>query len=160
MISKPDLGQIQLNPNTRKVIRGLMSNQIDQDLVREQEAVFSRAFAEKDLELVRDLYSPEVLYLSPTVRLFDKPQRIEGRDATLAFVALTIGQVENVAYEAVEIAIVPSGDAAFVRIHFDWDSGPSRLRSNYISLYRYDQKRICQQELYYDPSGRLEVLGG
>ena len=137
-----------------------MSNGMNQELVREQEEVFSRAFAAKNLELARSLYSPEVLYLSPTVRLFDQPSRIEGRDATLAFVSLTIEQVENVSYEAVEIAVLPSGDAAFVRIHFDWDSGPSRLRSNYISLYRYDQKRICQQELYYDPSGRLEVLGG
>jgi ketosteroid isomerase-like protein len=46
-----------------------------------------------------------------------------------------------------------------VRIHFDWTRDGRRLRSNYVVIYRYRDGLIGQQELYYDPSGRLEVLG-
>ncbi len=95
-----------------------------------QEGSFARAFESGDLEVVRPLYHSEVVYLSPTVRLYDRPERIEGVDATLAF----------------------------VRVHFDWQQGEVRLRSNYVVLYRYRDGRIGQQELDYDPSGKLEVL--
>ena len=48
--------------------------------------------------------------------------------------------------------------AAFVRIHFDFTSAGQRLRSEYVVVYRYRDGRIGQQELYYDPSGRLEEV--
>ncbi len=131
---------------------------IDQSRLAQQEARFARAFASRDLELTRRLYHPEVVYLSPTVRLFDWPPRIEGVERTLAFIALTIRSLQDIAYRAVEQAIVTGGDSAFVRVHFDWTRDGRRLRSNYVVIYRYRDGLIGQQELYYDPSGRLEQL--
>jgi ketosteroid isomerase-like protein len=126
--------------------------------VAEQERRFGAAFAAKDLAIARPLYDPAVVYVSPTVRLFGWPAEIEGVERTLEFIALTIRNVEDVRYEAVETAIIAPGEAAFVRIHFDWTAGARRLRSNYVVLYRYRDGLIARQELYYDPSGRLEEL--
>jgi hypothetical protein len=128
------------------------------EMLRRQETQFAHAFACADLELARPLYHPEVVYLSPTVRLFDWPPRIEGVDRTLEFIALTIRNLRDIDYRAVEDAIAADGCSAFVRIHFDWTSEQVRLRSNYVVIYRYREQLISQQELYYDPSGRLEVL--
>jgi ketosteroid isomerase-like protein len=127
--------------------------------LREQEALFARAFAAKDLELGRPLYAPDVVYLSPTVRLFDWPARIEGVERTLEFIALTIRGCEAIRYEAVEHALAAGGESAFVRVHFDWNRAGERLRSNYVVVYRYRDARIGRQELYYDPSGAPERLG-
>jgi len=44
-------------------------------------------------------------------------------------------------------------------ILFDWDAGPDRLRSTYVVVYRYRDGKIAEQELYYDPSDRLERIG-
>ena len=126
--------------------------------LEEQERQFALAFAAGNIEQARPLYHPEVVYLSPTVRLFDWPARIEGVDRTLAFIALTIRGLHRIAYRAVEHAISSSGDSAFVRIHFDWTREGQRLRSNYVVIYRYRDGRIGQQELYYDPSGRIEDI--
>ncbi len=123
------------------------------DLER-QEETFARAFASGDLELARPLYHPRVVYLSPTVRLFDWPERIEGVDSTLEFIGLTIRGLEHIGYRAVEKAVLPDGESAFVRVHFDWSHEGVRLRSNYVVLYRYRDALIAQQELYYDPSAR------
>lgn len=123
----------------------------------QQEETFARAFALRDLEIARPLYHPEVVYLSPTVRLYDWPARIAGIDRTLEFIALTIRSCGEIQYRAVEQAVLPTS-SAFVRIHFDWTSHGRRLRSNYVVLYRYRDERIGQQELYYDPSGPLEEL--
>ena len=122
----------------------------------EQENRFAQAFESGDLELARPLYQPDVVYLSPTVRLFGWPARIEGVDRTLEFIALTVCRLVEVRYRAVETAITPAGASAFVRIHFDWTSNGRRIRSNYVALYRYREDRIAQQEIYYDPSGALE----
>ncbi len=126
--------------------------------LRDQEELFSEAFAKPDLALVRPLYHPEVLYLSPTVRLFDWPRQIKGVEKTLEFIGLTIDNCPSIHYEAVERACLPDGNSSFVRIHFDWNQGDERLRSNYVVLYRYREGLIAQQELYYDPSGILENL--
>ena len=124
-----------------------------------QEACFARAFAAGDPAVARDLYQPDVVYVSPTVRLFDWPVRIDGIERTLEFIALTIRSCVAIRYEAVEHAITPSADAAFVRVRFDWTRGADRLRSTYVVMYRYRDGRIARQELYYDPSGALEQLG-
>ncbi len=124
-----------------------------------QEAVFARAFATADLELARPLYDPDVVYLSPTVRLFDWPRRIEGVDRTLDFIALTIARCRDIAYRCAERALVDGTDAAFVRIEFDWTSEARRLRSSYVVAYRYRHARIVRQELYYDPSAPPELVG-
>ncbi len=132
---------------------------ISPEKLEAQEASFARAFAAGDLAPVRERYDPGVVYLSPTVRLFDWPRRIEGVARTLEFIALTIRRCRDIRYEAVERVIVPAGDAAFVRIHFDWTHEDGRrLRSNYVVIYRYRGDRIAQQELYYDPSAPSEVL--
>ena len=128
------------------------------DELSKQETCFSQAFAAGDLELARGLYHREVVYLSPTVRLYDWPQRIEGVDKTLEFIALTIETCRDIRYEAVELACLPDGTSGFVRIHFDWTMAEQRLRSNYVVLYRYRDDAIAQQEIYYDPSGGVEVL--
>jgi len=125
-----------------------------------QEERFARAFAAGDLSLARTLYHPDVVYLSPTVRLFGWPARIVGVERALEFIGLTIRHLEEISYRAVEWAIVPGGQAAFVRIHFDFTRAGRRLRSDYLVIYRYRDGLIGQQELYYDPSGPLENVGG
>ena len=126
--------------------------------LREQERLFAAAFAGGDVEVARALYHPDVVYLSPTVRLFDWPRRIEGVEKTLEFIALTIASCREIDYEAVELACLPDGTSTFVRIHFDWTSRTHRLRSNYVVLYRYREGIIARQEIYYDPSTAPEVL--
>ena len=132
---------------------------ISKDALLAQEACFARAFANGDPAVARDLYQPDVVYVSPTVRLFDWPARIDGIESTLEFIALTIRGCVDVRYEAVQHAITPAGDAAFVRVQFDWTQAAERLRSTYVVIYRYRDGRIARQELYYDPSGPLERLG-
>lgn len=133
---------------------------ISEDALRAQEECFARAFAARDPALARDLYQPDVVYVSPTVRLFEWPDRIDGIERTLEFIALTIRACSDIRYEATELAISPGRDAAFVRVRFDWTQGGRRLRSTYVVVYHYRDGRIARQELYYDPSGRLERPGG
>ncbi|MCV7400687.1 nuclear transport factor 2 family protein [Mycobacterium fragae] len=137
----------------------MTTRSISEGALLAQEARFARAFANGDPAAVRDLYQPDVVYVSPTVRLFDWPTRIDGVERTLEFIALTIRGCEAIRYQAVEHAITPGGDAAFVRVQFDWTAGAERLRSTYVVIYRYRDGRIARQELYYDPSGKLERLG-
>jgi ketosteroid isomerase-like protein len=132
---------------------------IDEDALLAQEACFARAFADGDPSVAWDLYQPDVVYVSPTVRLFDWPARIDGVERTLEFIALTIRACADIRYEAVEHAITPGAAAAFVRVQFDWTQGAERLRSTYVVIYRYRDGRIARQELYYDPSAALERLG-
>jgi ketosteroid isomerase-like protein len=132
---------------------------ISEEALLAQEASFARAFADGDPATVRDLYQPDVVYVSPTVRLFDWPDRIDGIERTLEFLALTIRGCTDIRYELLEHAITPGADAAFVRVQFDWTQGGQRLRSTYVVIYRYRDGRIARQELYYDPSGKLERLG-
>ncbi len=136
------------------------SHVIDPPALVQQEARFADAFALRDLQLARPLYAADVVYVSPTVRLFGWPARIEGVDRTLEFVALTVRGLDDVRYRAVEHAVVADGRSAFVRIHFDWTRARRRLRSNYVVIYRYRDRLIARQELYYDPSGRLEDVTG
>ena len=137
----------------------MTTRDISEDALLAQEACFARAFADGDPALARDLYQPDVVYVSPTVRLFDWPARIEGIERTMEFIALTIRACSAIRYEAAEQAITAGGDAAFVRVQFDWTWGGERLRSTYVVIYRYRDGRIARQELYYDPSGSLERLG-
>jgi ketosteroid isomerase-like protein len=132
---------------------------ISEDALLAQEACFARAFADGDPEIARNLYRPDVMYVSPTVRLFDWPAQIDGIERTLEFIALTIRGCSDIRYEAVEHAIVPGADVAFVRVQFDWTSGEQRLRSTYVVIYRYRDGLIARQELYYDPNGALQRLG-
>ena len=126
--------------------------------IAEQEDRFARAFAAGDLSLVRPLYHPDVAYVSPTVRLYGWPAVIEGVDRTLEFIALTVRHVTDVRYRALECALAPATGAAFVRIEFDFTRNGRRLRSTYVVVYQYRDGLIVRQELYYDPSGRLEEL--
>ncbi|OBH02228.1 MULTISPECIES: nuclear transport factor 2 family protein [unclassified Mycobacterium] len=131
---------------------------ISQDALVAQEACFARAFAAGDPAVARHLYQPDVVYVSPTARLFDWPVRIDGVERALEFIALTIADCAQIRYEAAEYAITPGADAAFVRVQFDWAHGGQRLRSTYVVIYRYRDGRIARQELYYDPSGSVEVV--
>jgi ketosteroid isomerase-like protein len=115
-----------------------------------QEKRFARVFS-RELAIARPLYHPDVVYVIPTVHLFGWPARIEGVDRTLEFIALTVRGVRDVAYRAVESAIVPDGAAAFVRIEFDFTRDARRLRSNYVVIYRYRDELIGRQELYCEP---------
>lgn len=135
-----------------------MAGPLTLDWVDTQEARFAEAFAAGDIGMARDLYHPEVVYVSPTTRLFGYPARIEGVDATLEFVQLTIAGCGNIGYRVEERAVLPGGEAAYVKIAFDWDAGDDRLRSEYVVVYRYRQGRIGRQELYYDPNGPFEHL--
>ncbi|HLK11416.1 MAG TPA: nuclear transport factor 2 family protein [Candidatus Binatia bacterium] len=123
-----------------------------------QEQELGRAFAAGDPGLARALYQPDVVYVSPTVRLFDWPAEIAGIERTLEFIRLTIRRCAAIEYRAVELAIVPDATAAFVRVDFDWTHAGRRLRSRYVVRYRYRDGRIARQELYYDPSAAPETL--
>src|SRR6185312_6437200 len=131
---------------------------ISKDTLFAQEERFARAFADRNPAAARDLYQPDVVYVSPTVRLFDWPARIDGVERTLEFIALTIRHCADIRYEVLQHAITPDANAAFVRVQFDWTQGGERLRSTYVVLYQYRDRRIARQELYYDPSGALERL--
>ena len=132
---------------------------ISEDALLAQEACFARAFAAGQPAIARDLYQPDVVYVSPTVRLFDWPARIDGLERTLEFIALTIRACSDIRYAAVEHAITADAEAAFVLVQFDWTQGADRLRSTYVVRYCYRDGRIGRQELYYDPSGALQRLG-
>ena len=121
-----------------------------------QEEHFATAFAAGDIGLARDLYHLDVVYLSPTVRLFGWPARIEGVDRTLEFIQLTIARCRNITYRLDERAVLPDRTSAYTRILFDWDTDDGRVRSTYVVLYRYHEGKIGRQELYYDPSGPLD----
>src|ERR1700740_3691091 len=138
--------------------RSMTTRGISEEALLAQEACFARAFAGGDPAIARDLYQPDGVYVSPTVRLFDWPTPIEGIERTLEFIALTIRGCSAIRYEAVHNAITPGADAAFVCVQFDWTQGAERLRSTYVVIYRYRDGRIAHQELYYDPSGALERL--
>ena len=131
---------------------------ISEEALLAQEASFARAFADGDPAAARELYQPDVQYMSPTVRLFDWPTRIDGIERTLEFIALTIRGCPDIRYEAVEHAIMPGADAAFVRVEFDWTQDAERLRSTYVVIYRYRDGLIARQELYYDPSASVQVV--
>jgi ketosteroid isomerase-like protein len=124
-----------------------------------QERRFAEAFAAGDIRLARDLYHPHVVYVSPTTRLFGHAPSVEGVEATLEFIELTIAECRAIAYRCEERAVLPGGAAAYTQITFDWDADGARLRSRYVVVYRYRQGRIVKQELYYDPSGPLERIG-
>jgi hypothetical protein len=124
-----------------------------------QEERFASAFAAGDVSKARDLYHPEVVYLSPTTRLFGSTRRIQGLDATIAFIQLTIGGCRNINYRLDERAVLPGENSAYTRIVFDWDTDEgSRVRSIYVVVYRYHDGLIGQQELYYDPNAPLEPV--
>ena len=121
-----------------------------------QETTFARAFAAGSLALARDLYDPDVVYVSPTVRLFGWPARIEGVERTLEFITLTIARCRDIDYAPVESVVVPGANAAYVRIRFDWTTEDGRrLRSDYVVRYAYRAGRIVEQTLWYDPSAAL-----
>jgi ketosteroid isomerase-like protein len=118
-----------------------------------QEKRFADAFAALDVRQAGDLYHPEVVYLSPTTRLFGERRPIVGVEATLDFIQMTIAGCRNIEYRLDERAVIPGTAAAYTRIVFDWDADQgTRLRSEYVVLYRYRDGLISQQELYYDPS--------
>lgn len=137
-----------------------MSAAVTLELVDAQEALFARAYAAGDIFGARRLYCPDVVYVSPTTRLFGRPPRIEGVEDTLEFIQLTISGCRNIDYRLNERAVLPGDDASYARITFDWDTDDARLRSTYVVVYRYRDGCISQQELYYDPSGALERLSG
>jgi hypothetical protein len=125
--------------------------------VDDQETVFAAAFGAGEIARASHLYHREVVYRSPTTRLFGWPRRIDGRDRALEFVQLTITGVQNIHYALDERAVI-ADDSAYTRILFDFDVGDRRLRSVYVVRYRYRQGLICEQELYYDPDDRLGEL--
>lgn len=128
------------------------------ELIDAQEERFADAFAAGDIEQARSLYHPDVVYVSPTTRLFGRLSSIEGVDSTLEFIQLTIADCRNIQYQLEERAVLPGATAAYTKVAFDWDAADVRLRSTYVVVYRYRSGLIARQELYYDPSGQLERL--
>lgn len=136
-----------------------MAGPLTLEAVDHQERRFAQAFGAGDISLARDLYAPDVVYLSPTTRLFGWPAHIEGVEPTLEFIQLTISGCRDIEYRLDERAVLPQGRSAYTRITFDWsDDAGHRLRSLYVVLYRFADGRIARQELYYDPSAAPERL--
>ena len=133
-----------------------MSGGLTLEAIDAQETVLAQAFRRGEIGRAGHLYHPEVLYSSPTTRLFGWPRLIEGRDRTLAFIQLTISGLAAIDYRLDERAVIDPA-SAYTRIFFDFATGDGRrLRSTYVVLYRYRQGLIARQELYYDPSDRLD----
>jgi ketosteroid isomerase-like protein len=123
-----------------------------------QEERFAAAFEAGDISLALPLYAPDVVYVSPTARLFGWPARILGVEQALEFVQLTITGLSDISYSVEERALIADDAGAYVKVRFDFDMQGARLRSTYVIVYRYRDTLIAQQELYYDPSGELERL--
>jgi ketosteroid isomerase-like protein len=132
----------------------MTSGSLSLEAIDGQEEVFAAAFRAGEIFQASALYHPDVVYLSPTTRLYGWPRRIEGRQRTLEFIQLTISAVANIDYALDERAVI-ADDSAYTRILFDFDFGDRRLRSVYVVVYRYRDGLIAQQELYYDPSDKL-----
>ena len=66
-----------------------MSSRIDASALTAQESLFALAFAAGDIGRARELDCDDVVYLSPTVRLYDWPAHIERIERTLGFIQLT-----------------------------------------------------------------------
>jgi ketosteroid isomerase-like protein len=135
----------------------MSSGPITPATIDDQEEAFAGAFRSGDISRAGRLYHRDVVYLSPTTRLFGWPRRIEGRARALEFIELTISGVTNIDYVLDERAVI-SGDSAYARILFDFDVGDRRLRSVYVVVYRYREGLIARQELYYDPDDRLDEV--
>jgi ketosteroid isomerase-like protein len=126
------------------------------EAVDAQEKVLADAFRAGEIARAGHLYHPDLVYSSPTTRLFGWPRLIEGREQSLEFIQLTITGLADIDYRLDERAVIDSR-SAYARIFFDFDSGDGRrLRSTYVVLYRYRQGLIARQELYYDPNDRLD----
>lgn len=136
-----------------------MIGPVDLEALDAQERRFAAAFSGGNVAAVRDLYHPEVVYVSPTTRLFGRPSRVEGIDAALEFIQQTIEGCTAIDYRVDDRALVSGTPGAFVRITFDFDIGEDRVRSTYVVLYHYRDGLIAAQELYYDPSGPFEKIG-
>lgn len=128
------------------------------EAVDAQEQRFAAAFGASDISRAESLYAPDVVYVSPTTRLFGWPARIVGAEKTLEFIQLTITGLSDIAYAVDERAVIAPDAGAYVRVRFDFTLEGARLRSSYVVVYRYRGALIAQQELYYDPSGELERL--
>jgi len=140
-----------------------MQDSMTPEKFAEQEELFRECYEKADIYLGRSLYHPDLVYVSPTFRIIDRPSWVmTGIEAGLDFIQATLGGIDNIGYRAVSTAIETGGRAAFAQIHFDWDvAGSGRVRSNYVSRYRYHEDgRIVQQEIYYDPSGVLSHPDG
>jgi len=120
-----------------------------------QEERFATAFGAGDISLAGTLYAPDVVYISPTTRLFGWPAHILGVEQALEFVQLTITGLSDIGYSVEERALIADA-GAYVKVRFDFGIRGVRLRSNYVVVYRYRDTLIAQQELYYDPSAELE----
>ncbi len=127
-----------------------------------QEERFAAAFGAGDISMAKSLYRPDVVYVSPTTRLFGWPARIVGIEPAFEFIQLTITGLSDISYAVGERALIErdtasgTGTAAYVRVLFDFELRGVRLRSTYVVVYRYLDGLIAQQELYYDPSAELE----
>ena len=128
------------------------------EAVDAQEERFAAAFGAGEIAMARPLYHSDVVYLSPTTRLFGWPARIVGIEQALEFIQLTITGLSDISYAVDERALIDGSDGAYVRVHFDFATQERRLRSTYVIVYRYRDGLIARQELYYDPSAELERL--
>jgi ketosteroid isomerase-like protein len=136
------------------------------EAVDAQEERFAAAFGAGEIAMARSLYHSDVVYVSPTTRLFGWPMRIVGIERSLEFIQLTITGLSNISYAIDERALIErvlsdgsdGPDGAYVRVHFDFGMQEKRLRSTYVIVYRYRDGLIARQELYYDPSAELERL--
>jgi len=140
------------------VTRGPLSFEV----VDAQEERFAAAFEAGDISLAGTLYAPDVVYVSPTTRLFGWPARIVGVESALEFIQLTITGLSDISYAVDERALIErhtdsgNGGAAYIRVLFDFELQGARLRSTYVVVYRYLDGLIARQELYYDPSAELD----
>ncbi|MHB8680855.1 MAG: nuclear transport factor 2 family protein [Acidimicrobiales bacterium] len=132
-----------------------MDGPVTLDGIDAQEQRLADAFRRGDIRLAADLYHPQVVYMSPTTRLYGWESPVVGIEPTMEFIALTIADCRNIDYRLDERAVLPDGHSAYTRIVFDFDTGEVRLRSEYVVVYRYRDGLIGRQELYYDPSGEL-----
>ena len=128
---------------------------ISEEALLAQEACFARAFAGGDPAIARDLYQPDVVYVSPTVRLFDWPHPNRRHRAHARVHRTHHPWLHGHPLRGGRACHRPRRGRRVRARAVRLDPGEHRLRSTYVVIYRYRDGLIARQELYYDPSGAL-----
>ena len=94
-----------------------MQDAITPERLVQQEELFRECYEKADIYLGRSLYHPDLVYVSPTFRIIDRPSWVmTGIEAGLDFIQATLGGIDNIGYQAVSTAIATDGRAALRRL--------------------------------------------
>ena len=129
-----------------------MESPLTQKALAQQEEIFRESYEKGDIDLARALYHPDLVYVSPTFRIIDRPSWImTGIEAGLEFIQATLSGIQNIRYEAVSTAIVLM---EFQAVGMCEDHGVDR---HFITAAASERRPIRALETV---QSQLEVLDG